>query len=151
MSTVKLTTRIRAPIERVWDTVMNPSHFRDWVTIHRSVKSVSPDPFASGATMDQVLCLRGVNFHVHWTLVEVKAPEHACWEGKGPAHSRALIRYQLSADGDHATTFSYTNEFIPPGGPLGSVASRVFVGDAAEREAHKSMDRLKALLEGGAE
>lgn len=147
MSTVKLTTQIQAPIDRVWKTVMDPSHFQDWVTIHRAVKSVSPQPFESGATMDQVLCLRGVNFRVHWTLVEVKVPENACWEGKGPAHSRAMIRYQLSSDGDDLTTFSYTNEFNPPGGPLGSVASRIFVGDAAEREARSSMERLKAWLE----
>jgi len=147
MSTVKLTIPIQAPIERVWETVMDPSHFQDWVTIHRGVKSVSPQPLKPGATMDQVLCLRGVNFHVHWTLVEVKAPENACWEGKGPAHSRALIRYQLSADGDDATMFSYTNEFTPPGGLLGNAASRVLVGDLSEREAHKSLDRLKALLE----
>jgi hypothetical protein len=34
-----------------------------------------------------------------------------------------------------------------PGGPLGSVASKVFVGDASEREAGGSLSRLKALLE----
>jgi uncharacterized protein YndB with AHSA1/START domain len=147
MSTVSLTISIQAPIDRVWDTVMDPSHFDDWVTIHRAVKSASRQPFEPGSKMDQVLCLRGVHFRVHWTLVEVTPPRSARWEGRGPAHSRALIRYQLAANGDTATTFSYTNEFTPPGGPLGSVASRVFVGDAAEREAHNSLDRLKALLE----
>ncbi|HUZ28479.1 MAG TPA: SRPBCC family protein [Solirubrobacteraceae bacterium] len=147
MSTVEETIKINAPVQRVWDTVMDPSRFVDWVTIHRSVKSISPQPLAPGATMDQVLCLRGVNFTVHWTLAEVNPPRTACWEGRGPAHSRALIRYQLTAEGDDATTFSYTNEFHPPGGPLGNVASRVFVGDLSEREAHKSLFRLKDLLE----
>jgi uncharacterized protein YndB with AHSA1/START domain len=147
MSTVEETIKINAPIQRVWDTVMNPSRFKDWVTIHRSVKSMSPQPFEHGSTMDQVLCLRGVNFTVHWTLDEVNPPKIACWEGRGPAHSRALIRYQLTPDDDDATTFSYTNEFHPPGGPLGSVASRVFVGGLSEREAHKSLSRLKHMLE----
>jgi len=147
MSTVKETIKISAPIERVWRTVMDPSHFQDWVTIHRSVDSVSPDPAEPGATMDQVLSLRGVNFHVHWILTEVNAPNSATWEGRGPAHSRAVIRYQLSAEDDTSTSFSYTNEFTMPGGMLGNVASRVFVGGLSEREAHKSLARLKDLLE----
>ena len=126
---------------------MDPSRLEDWVTIHRAVKSTSPEPLGPGSKMDQVLSLRGVNFTVHWTLTEVKSPQTACWEGRGPAHSRALIRYELTPDDDDATTFSYTNEFHPPGGPLGTVASRVFVGDAAERETHSSLSRLKELLE----
>ena len=43
--------------------------------------------------------------------------------------------------------FEYTNEFTVPGGRLGSVASRVIVGAASEREASNSLSRLKALLE----
>jgi len=97
--------------------------------------------------MDQTLHLRGVTFRVHWTLVDVNAPSHAEWEGLGPAHSQARIRYELSADGDDATMFDYTNEFTPPGGRLGSAASKLVVGAASEREARNSLERLKALLE----
>jgi len=126
---------------------MDPSRLKDWVTIHRSVTDVSAHPMRKGSTMEQTLHLRGVSFHVHWTLVDVNAPNHAEWEGQGPAHSRARIRYELSADGDHATMFDYTNEFMPPGGRLGTVASRVIVGAASEREASNSLARLKKLLE----
>jgi carbon monoxide dehydrogenase subunit G len=147
MSGVEVKIDVDAPIDRVWETVMDPSRFKDWVTIHRSVRNVSDEPMRKGSTMDQVLHLRGVSFHVHWTLVDVNAPSHAEWEGRGPAHSRARIRYDLSPNGDHATVFTYTNEFTPPGGRLGNVASRVIVGAASEREAHTSLTRLKQLLE----
>jgi uncharacterized protein YndB with AHSA1/START domain len=147
MSTVHVTTEIAAPIERVWEVVMDPSRLKDWVTIHRSVREVSANPLRTGATMAQTLHMRGVSFRVHWTLVEMNAPTHAEWEGRGPAHSRALIRYELSDDGDGRTVFDYINEFTPPGGRLGSVASRVIVGAASEREANNSLARLKALLE----
>ena len=43
--------------------------------------------------------------------------------------------------------FEYTNEFTPPGGMLGNVASRVIVGAASEREAQNSLRALKRLLE----
>jgi uncharacterized protein YndB with AHSA1/START domain len=147
MSTVHAKIKIDAPPERVWETVMDPHRLGDWVTIHRSVKDVSDEPLQKGATMEQVLHMRGVSFHVHWTLAEVQAPKLAEWEGRGPAHSAARIRYVLSGDGDGPTEFEYTNEFHPPGGRVGSVASRVIVGAASEREANNSLQRLKSLLE----
>jgi uncharacterized protein YndB with AHSA1/START domain len=147
MSTVHAKIDIRAPVEEVWETVMDPSRLKDWVTIHRSVTDVSANPLTRGATMDQVLHIRGVSFRVHWTLTSVSPPNRAEWEGLGPARSRARILYELSADGDGPTVFEYTNEFQPPGGRLGHVASRVIVGAASEREANRSLARLKALVE----
>jgi uncharacterized protein YndB with AHSA1/START domain len=147
MSTVRAQIEINAPPQRVWDTVMDPHHLADWVTIHRSVKNVSEHPLRKGSTMDQVLHMRGVSFHVHWTLTDVDSPERAEWEGQGPAHSVARIRYELSGDGEGPTRFAYTNEFAPPGGRLGNMASRFIVGATSEREANNSLARLKALLE----
>jgi uncharacterized protein YndB with AHSA1/START domain len=149
MSTVHARIEIDAPMQRVWDTVMDPHRLEDWVTIHRSVQDVSDEPLRKGSTMDQVLHIRGVSFHVHWTLTDIRSPHRAEWEGQGPAHSLARIRYELSADGDGATCFAYTNEFMPPGGRLGSMASRFIVGATSQREANNSLARLKALLERG--
>ena len=147
MSIVHVKIDIEAPVERVWEVVMDPHRLKDWVTIHRSVRDPSDEPLRRGSTMEQVLHIRGVSFHVHWTVVAVSAPNRAEWEGIGPAHSRARILYQLSGDGDGGTSFEYTNEFTVPGGRLGSVASHVIVGAASEREAINSLSRLKALLE----
>ena len=75
-------------------------------------------------------------------------PRHAVWEGRGPAGSRALIE-----DGSRRSTaarwtrFDYHNEYDQPGGILGRMASRVLVQGAAEREAGRSLQKLKALLE----
>ena len=147
MSTVHAQIDIEAPVERVWDTIMDPHRLKDWVTIHRSVDDVSEKPLRRGSTMEQVLHIRGVSFHVHWTLTEVSSPKRAEWEGLGPAHSVARIRYELSADGEGRTHFAYTNEFMPPGGRLGNAASKFIVGATSQREANNSLARLKALLE----
>jgi len=128
---------------------MNPHRLGEWVTIHRSVKVKSDDPTSEGAQMDQVLHVMGVSFKVHWTLDSVRAPREAEWLGRGPALSRAVIRYRLDGETDGPTTFDYVNEFHPPGGALGSVASKVFVGHITEHEAHDSLARLKALVERG--
>jgi uncharacterized protein YndB with AHSA1/START domain len=147
MSTVHAQIEINAPAQRVWDTIMDPYHLKDWVTIHKSVADVSDNPLRKGSSMSQVLHIRGVSFHVHWTLTDISAPHRAEWEGQGPAHSLARIRYELSGDSDGPTRFAYTNEFMPPGGRLGSVASRFIVGATSQREANNSLARLKALLE----
>jgi uncharacterized protein YndB with AHSA1/START domain len=148
MSLVHVNTRIDAPIEKVFETVMDPRRLGEWVTIHRSVKDVSAEPLRKGATMEQTMRMRGVSFTVHWTLVDLNPPAHAEWDGRGPAHSRARIRYELTP-ADQATEFEYFNDFSPPGGQLGNMASRLIIGAASEREAHASLQRLKALLEQG--
>ncbi len=147
MSVVHHKIRIEAPVQRVWDTIMDPRQLENWVTIHRSLGEVSSEPSRKGATMEQQMRMRGLNFHVHWTLVDVNAPTHAEWDGRGPAHSRARIRYELTGDGENATEFEYTNEFTTPGGKIGDMATRMIVGQASDREAHNSLERLKALLE----
>jgi uncharacterized membrane protein len=148
MSTVSAKINIDAPIERVWETVMDPRRLGDWVTIHKSVSNVSEAPLRAGSTMDQSMHVRGLTFKVHWTLMSVDNPRRAEWEGGGPAHSTAIIRYELASDDEGRTTFQYTNEFRVPGGRLGKVASRMIVGATSEREARRSLERLKALVEG---
>jgi carbon monoxide dehydrogenase subunit G len=147
MSQVSAKIDIDAPIERVWETVMDPQRLGDWVTIHKSISKVSDSPLRAGSTMDQSMHVRGLTFKVHWTLMSMDTPRHAEWEGGGPAHSTAVIRYELSSTEEGRTTFQYTNEFHVPGGRLGAVASRMIVGATSEREANNSLKRLKALVE----
>jgi uncharacterized protein YndB with AHSA1/START domain len=147
MSTVKAEIEIAAPIQVVFDTILDPSRLKDWVTIHKTVKNVSANPTRKGATMEQCMVLRGVKFTVHWTLADVDNPRRAEWEGIGPAHSQARIVYALEELDENRTRFAYSNEFTPPGGRLGAVAGRVIVGGTSEREARNSLSKLKALLE----
>ena len=96
MSTVHVKIDIDAPARRVWDIVMDPYQLEDWVTIHRSLGEVSSRQMIKGSTMEQTLHIRGVSFHVHWMLVDVKVPRHAEWEGRGPqVHARvSAMSYQ---------------------------------------------------------
>jgi carbon monoxide dehydrogenase subunit G len=145
--TVNASIDIDAPPEDVWDVVMDPGRLGDWVTIHRKLGKVSDRPLEAGSKLDQTLCLRGANFKVHWKVAEFEEPERARWEGRGPARSQAVTEYRLKPDGNGGTHFDYRNEFKAPLGPLGSVASRALVGGVPEREANRSLAKLKALVE----
>ena len=146
MTSVHCAIEIDAPPARVWDVVMDPRRLADWVTIHRHLGDV-PARLRRGSTFGQTLNLRGAPLHVVWTVVDVDPPRRAVWEGQGPAHSRASIVYELRPGGENATMFDYTNEFRPPGGALGAVAGRVLVGGLSQREAQRSLQRLKQLIE----
>jgi hypothetical protein len=95
--------------------------------------------------MDQQIQVRGVSLEVHWQLAECRPYERAVWEGRGPARSRAHTEYILSAE-EGGTRFAYRNEFRPPLGPVGAIVSRALVGGIPEREAKRTLDRLRAHL-----
>ena len=147
MSTVRTSIDIAAPPQQVWEFVMDPTKASQWVTIHRGLKDHDGGRLRAGYRMDQRLCLRGVNFDVHWQLAEVDAPWYALWEGRGPARSRARIVDRLADDGDGGTHFDYENEFHAPFGALGAVATRALTGGVPQREADASLKRLKEILE----
>ncbi|HVS28734.1 MAG TPA: SRPBCC family protein [Solirubrobacteraceae bacterium] len=145
MSAVTTSIEIAAPPERVWEVVMDTARLGDWVTIHRRLGE-HDDPLGENARIVQTINLRGVSLRVRWTVREWDPPRRAVWEGRGPARSRALTEYKLSAR-NGGTLFSYHNDFRAPMGPLGAAASRALVGGTPEREAKASLQRLKALLE----
>ena len=148
MTQVKASIEIAVPPERVWAVVMDPSHFDDWVTIHRRLGHVDDGELREGFKVEQTLCLHHANFKVKWELAEWDEPRYAVWEGRGPAGSRArTVDHLTPLDGGRATRFDYRNEYANPGGFLGRIAGRVLVAGVAEREANQSLQRLKALLE----
>lgn len=126
---------------------MDPLRLGEWVTIHRKLRSSDKGAPHVGFRMDQQIHLRGISLDVHWTLVECVPCEHALWEGRGPARSRAHTEYRLHQIEGGATRFDYRNEFHPPLGPLGALASRALVGGIPEREATQTLDRLRSILE----
>lgn len=126
---------------------MDPTRLGDWVTIHRRLLYSDEGTVRVGYRMDQQIHMRGVSLEVHWRLIECVSGKRAVWEGRGPARSHARTEYRLDATRKDTTRFDYRNEFRAPLGPLGALASRALVGGMPEREATRTLDRLRALLE----
>ncbi len=146
MSLVTATIRIDAAPAEVWAFVTDPAALGQWVTIHRKLQYADSGPPRVGYTMDQQIHMRGVGLEVHWKLVECRPCELAVWEGRGPARSHARTEYALKED-DGGTRFDYRNEFRPPLGPLGALVSRALVGGMPEREAKRTLERLRTHME----
>ena len=147
MSKVTVNIDIAAPPEVVFDTMLDPTRLKEWVTIHRRVCHADAGPLREGYAMEQQLTLRGAPFKVNWILTDFRPPRTATWEGSGPGNSYARTTYRLAPSKTGGTRFEYENEYKAPGGFLGAAASRALVGGTSEREAQRSLEQLKALLE----
>jgi carbon monoxide dehydrogenase subunit G len=145
MSVVSLSTHLSATPEEVWMTVMDPHRLGEWVTIHRALRWADGGSPHVGYEMEQQIHLRGVSLDVLWRLVECQPGRLAVWEGRGPASSRARTEYALHPERE-GTRFDYRNEFRPPLGPVGMLASRALVGGMPEREARRTIEQLHELL-----
>jgi hypothetical protein len=146
MSLVTASIEIAAAPDEVWNVVMDPASLADWVTIHRKLIHADGGPLRIGYTMDQQIHLRGVSLEVHWKLTECRTNELAVWEGRGPARSHARSEYAFKSE-NGGTRFDYRNEFRPPLGPVGAIVSRALVGGMPEREAKRTLERLRDRLE----
>jgi uncharacterized protein YndB with AHSA1/START domain len=144
---VERTIEIEAPPERVYETVTDPRCLDDWVTIHAGLKSSPDGELRQGSELVQCLKMAGRRFDVAWRVVEVDRPRRVVWEGKGPARSSAKVVYELEAAGGDGTRFHYLNEYKLPGGPIGAAVGRA-MKRVSGREAERSLERLKALIEG---
>jgi uncharacterized protein YndB with AHSA1/START domain len=134
----------------VWDTVMDPSQLERWVTTHDSYSGAGAGVLTEGDSFTQKLRLAGKSFKVNWTVEEADRPTLARWIGDGPAGSTAKVTYRLSEE-DGATRFDYENEFALPGGVLGKAAGGLLSAAPGAREARKTLERLRSLLEGAPE
>jgi carbon monoxide dehydrogenase subunit G len=138
---------IEAAPEEVWAVLMDPKRLREWVSIHQKLKRAPNGILTEGDQLTQSLRLMHKNFDVKWKVEHADEPHKAVWEGRGPVRSKASVVYELRPGGDGRTRFHYMNEFKAPMGPLGAFfADRAFQ-HTSEREADKTLDALKGLLE----
>jgi hypothetical protein len=90
VTAVTVSIEIAAPPQAIWDVIMDPRRFGDWVTIHRRLGRVDDGDLREGFAVEQTLCLHHANFKVKWRLTECEEPRHAVWEGAGrPARTPA--------------------------------------------------------------
>jgi len=137
---------IDAPVEKLYDVVVDPSRLTEWVTIHDSLEDAPDRPLERGSELTQVLRIAGRTFRVRWTVVENEPCRRVVWQGRGRLGSHARVVYRFDSDDEgRETTFSYINEYELPGGPFGRMAG-LPVSLVAQKELENSLQRLKTLV-----
>jgi uncharacterized protein YndB with AHSA1/START domain len=138
---------IAAPPERVYEVLLDPDCLGEWVTIQEELEEAPEGrDLKPGDKLRQRMKVAGQRFKLSWTVVEAERPSRVVWEGEGPMGSKAKAVYELAANGDGGTRFSYMNQYDLPGGFAGKLAGRAVV-KASGGEADRSLERLKELVE----
>ena len=138
---------IDAPVQKVYDIVVDPSRLIEWVTIHDSLQDAPDRPLERGSELTQVLRIAGRTFRVRWTVVENEPCKRVVWQGRGLLGSHARVVYRFHSDDEgRETTFSYINEYELPGGPFGRMAG-LAMSLVARKELDDSLQQLKTLVQ----
>jgi uncharacterized protein YndB with AHSA1/START domain len=146
MTKLEREIEIQASPDAVYDVLSDPSCLAEWVTIQEELEEAPSGDLKRGSKLRQRMKVAGQRFRLHWTVMEADRPTRIVWEGKGPMGTKARAVYELSSNGDSATSFSYCNEYELPGGLAGRIAGRA-VKAASGREADRTLRRLKKLVE----
>ena len=147
VTAVSATIDIAVPPERVWDVIMDPEHFGDWVTIHRKLGHVDDGPLgrASASTrrspppreLPGALDPRRVR-----GAPTTRSGRARARPAPTPASSTAHAARRRRADALRLPQRVLAARRLPR--PHGRPRAR---GGIAEREANRSLERLKAFLE----
>ena len=149
MSKLEREIHIDASPEDVYDKLTDPHCLGEWVSVHDALEEAPSGNVEAGDTMVQRMKVAGQKFRITWHVDEAQRPSRVVWTGKGLMGAKARAVYEIeSANGGGKTLFSYTNEYVLPGGPAGKIAGRAIVG-ASGVKADRSLERLKKLIENG--
>ena len=128
---------INAPLQTVWDHIMDPNKVAQCAPGFKSMEILAPDHFKP--TLAVGVGAVKATFTLDVTLVDVQAPSHAGVTARGSAAGSAAevkSAMDLAADSDSATTMTWTADVIVSG-TIASVGARLLEGTA-----HKLTDRF---------
>jgi uncharacterized protein YndB with AHSA1/START domain len=149
MSKLEREIQIDASPEDVYDKLTNPDCLGEWVSVHDALEEGPSRNVEKGDKMVQRMKVAGQKFRITWHVDEATRPSRVVWTGKGPMGTTARAEYEIESNNGDGCTFSYSNEYELPGGPLGKMAGKAIVG-ASGGEADRTLKRLKKLVENGA-
>lgn len=139
MGTVNATVDIPAAQEQVWDILVSPGTYEQWLTIHTKWKGDVPERFVEGATAAQVVTMLGMANTIMWTVEELVDPERLTITGTGMAGVQTTFALAVQPNGDGGSQAQIDATFS------GQMVVGA-LGKAVEQDAQKNLDESLAKL-----
>lgn len=133
MGTVNATASIPAEQEHVWNVLVSPGTYEEWLTIHTKWKSDIPEQFTEGATAAQVVTMLGMANTITWTVETLNAPECLTITGTGMAGVQTTFSLAVRPDGSGGSEAQIDATFD------GAMIVGA-LGKAVEQDAQKNLD-----------
>jgi uncharacterized protein YndB with AHSA1/START domain len=139
MGRITTTVGIPADPEKVWDVLVTPGTYEQWLTIHTKWKGDVPESFAEGTTVSEVVTMLGMPNTITWTVQELDAPSRLEISGTGMAGVTTTFTMAVTSDGNGGATASIDAEFA------GAMITGA-LGKAVEKDAQANLDQSLAQL-----
>jgi hypothetical protein len=146
MPEVHLREEFAAPPSVVWAIVSDLSRYPDWNLLHTRWVEPPPVVVETGATMVEVVTVKGMPDTITFTATEVEEPRLVRLTGQGTMGSTVVLELIIEPRGDSGSTvelnLSVTSSLLF--GPVGRLIERAFRVKLVE-----SIERLESLAVAG--
>ncbi|MBJ7328298.1 MAG: SRPBCC family protein [Solirubrobacteraceae bacterium] len=139
MGSISTVVDIAAPVDQVWDVIVDPSTYDRWMTVHTKWKSEIPAQYEVGTQTEEVVTMLGMANTISWTVEELEAPSKLTISGTGMAGVRTTFAFGVASDGDGGSRATIVAEF----------EGQMIVGalaQAIEQDAKKNLEESLAKL-----
>lgn len=134
---------INAPIEKIFNAVADPKELTQYAPAGVATDVVgNPDELGSYANYDYHLA--GMTFHARATVLEVDKPNKIVHELSGAMPGKWT--WSLEQD-DQAIRVKFSVNYGLPWGILGTIANALLLGRMNQKNAEKTVKRLKVYCE----
>jgi uncharacterized membrane protein len=146
MAHMKLTDHIDAPIEDVFELMMDAKRWPEWMAGGSEVKEITGPLDQVGTRIRDISTFLGRKMESWTEVVAVERP-HLYKLASEMAGMKGTGTYRLTPGTGHGTDAEYETEYEVPAGFLGHMADRLFLEKAMERQMRHSAENFKALAE----
>ncbi|MGV9408988.1 hypothetical protein ACWDOP_03655 [Nocardia sp. NPDC003693] len=124
--------------EDLFDTIIRPTTWEHWFTLHHDCVGCPPDTLADGATLRSEVLLFGVTAEVEWTVPVRREPDRIVLQGKAHTGLRCEFDYWFHRTGTGVT--------ITAGSIFTAPSMKRAVAQALEERGRDELDRTLAQL-----
>lgn len=143
MGQIQETLEIKAPIDRVFAALTDPSRASDWNPALKNAQGAPAGPARAGTQWNQSAVVAGRTVNLTCRITKLEAPTYGVLEVSGD--QRGTITTQCS-EIDGGTRVTQTLDFTPPGGIFGQMAAGM-ISNAVRREMIRTMERQRTIIE----
>jgi uncharacterized protein YndB with AHSA1/START domain len=143
MGQIQETLDIRAPIDRVFAALTDPSRASDWNPAVKNAQGAPTGPAHVGTQWNQSAIVAGRPVNLVCRITGLEAPTYGVLEVSGDQRGTITTR---CSEIDGGTRVTQTLDYTPPGGIFGQMAGGM-IANAIRREMIRTMERQRTIIE----
>lgn len=145
MTRIERSVEISRSPQEVFELLSDASSLTRWVTVLHEARN-PPERLETGDVFEQTIRILGSLLHSTWEASNVEEPREIRYEAV--ARIEIPVRMvQTIRPAETGAAVELEVEYDLPGGIAGELLDRAFVRRRATRDADRSLDRLKRILE----